>query len=62
MGYRNENWIDDTIWEFPRTGFWLIHIFGTAFIFMLGMRVAFGRMTLMPFMVFRLLRMLKFLR
>lgn len=60
MGYRNQNWIDDTIWEFPRGGFWLVHIIGTICVLMLGMRIAYRRMSLMPFMVLRLLRMLKF--
>ncbi|WP_040683289.1 hypothetical protein [Thermosinus carboxydivorans] len=59
MGYHNNNWIDDTVWEFPRTGFWLIHILGAAFVFLAGMRFALRRAPIWPVLIFRLFRLMK---
>lgn len=59
MGYKKKNCLDDTTWEFSRAGFWLVHIFGSLFIFMLGARFAARRIPVLPMMAFRLLRMIR---
>jgi hypothetical protein len=58
VGHYHENWVDDTTLEFPRTGFWLIHLIGAAAIFMLGMRFAVHRAPL-SIMAYRFMRMLR---
>jgi hypothetical protein len=58
VGHYRANCIDDTPVEFPRPGFWLVHILGTALIFMLGMRFAVRRAPL-SIMAYRVMRMLK---
>lgn len=55
MGCRHDNWIDDTTMEFPRLGFWIIHVISSILLFGLGMRFALRRAPI-PFVVFRLLR------
>ena len=57
MGQYHENWVDDTTLEFPRPGFWLVHLLGTALIFTLGMRFAVRRAPL-SIMAYRFMRML----
>ncbi|AIF51044.1 hypothetical protein UFO1_1493 [Pelosinus sp. UFO1] len=57
LGRQHENWIDDTVLEFPRTMFWMIHVIGTVIIFILGMRFAFNRAPV-PMVAYRLLRRL----
>lgn len=57
LGRQHENWIDDTVLEFPRTMFWMIHVIGTVIIFILGMRFAFNRVPV-PMVAYRLLRRL----
>lgn len=52
---RYDSWLEDI--EFPRLGFWLVHIiFGAAFFF-LGMRFAMRRAPL-SIMAYRMLRAL----
>jgi hypothetical protein len=58
VGQYNENWIDDTPLEFPRTGFWLVHVIGAVMLFALGMRFAVRRAPL-SIMAYRFMRMLK---
>ncbi len=58
MGHNHENWVDDTTLEFPRTGFWLLHVIGAVAVFMLGMRFAVHRAPV-SIMAYRLLRMLR---
>lgn len=57
MGQYHENFIDDTTLEFPRTGFWFLHILGGALIFFMGMRFAVRRAPL-SIMAYRFLRLL----
>lgn len=57
MGYYHENWVDDTILEFPRTGFWFIHVIGALMVFFIGMRFAVRRAPL-PLIAYRVMRML----
>ncbi|MDU2065876.1 MAG: hypothetical protein E6713_13710 [Sporomusaceae bacterium] len=58
MGYYNDNIVDDTIFEFPKSGFWLLHVVGSLFLVWLGMRFAMRRMPL-AIIVYRLLRLLR---
>jgi hypothetical protein len=55
VGQYNQNWIDDTPLEFPRTGFWLVHVIGAVLIFFMGMQFAVRRV---PFslMAYRFMR------
>ena len=55
VSYRHRNWLDDTTMEFPRFGFWIIHIISCIVLFVLGMRFALRRAPL-PFVAYRLLR------
>jgi hypothetical protein len=57
MGHFRDNWIEDTTMEFPRTGFWLVHVISAVMIFFLGMRFAVRRA---PFslVAYRVMRML----
>jgi hypothetical protein len=57
VGYHNENWVDDTTLEFPRTGFWVVHAVGAMLFFFMGMRFAVRRAP-MSLMAYRFLRML----
>lgn len=57
MGQYHENWVDDTTLEFPRTGFWLLHVIGAVAIFFLGMRFAVRRAPL-SLMAYRFMKML----
>ncbi|EGO65916.1 hypothetical protein [Acetonema longum] len=57
MGIENENIIDDTALEFPRAGFWAVHLIGGSLLFFLGMRYAVKRVP-MPIIAYRLLRSL----
>ncbi len=57
LGRQRENWIDDTALEFPRTGFWIIHVIGAVMIFILGMKFAFHKAPA-PMIAYRLLRRL----
>lgn len=52
----HDNWLDDTTLEFPRMGFWVVHIMGAMFVFYLGMRFAMHRYPV--FKMFKFLRML----
>lgn len=58
MGQYHENWLDDTAFEFPRTGFWAVHAIGALLIFFLGMRFALHRAPL-SIMAYRFLRLLR---
>ena len=55
LGCQHENWFDDTTIEFPRYGFWIIHVISCIVIFAMGMRFALRRIPL-PFVAYRLLR------
>lgn len=55
LGRQNDNWIDDTVLEFPRTWFWITHVIGALAIFILGMRFAIQRAPI-PMVAYRLLR------
>jgi len=55
LGCRHENWLDDTTMEFPRFGFWIIHVISGIVIFSLGMRYVLRRVPV-PFVAYRLLR------
>ncbi|MDF2570776.1 MAG: hypothetical protein K0R55_2380 [Sporomusa sp.] len=55
--YRN-NFFDDTTFSFPRTGFWIVHFFGSLFLILLGMRLAVRRAPL-PIMAYRLFKLLR---
>lgn len=57
VGQYHDNIVDDTTLEFPRTGFWLIHILGGVLIFFMGMRFAVRRAPL-SLMAYRFLRLL----
>lgn len=57
MGVHHGNWIDDTTFEFPRGGFWLVHGIGAATLFLLGMRFAVRRVPL-SVTTYRLVRLL----
>jgi len=57
MGNRNENFIDDTTFEFPRAGFWAVHAIGAAALFLAGMRFAVRRAPL-PIVAYRAMRSL----
>jgi len=54
LGCQHENWFDDTTMEFPRFGFWVIHVISCIVLFVLGMRFALRRVPL-PFVAYRLL-------
>lgn len=55
MRHCRNNWMDDTAIEFPRAGFWIIHVIGAVVIFFLGMRFAARRAPL-SIMAYRLIR------
>ncbi|VBB08701.1 Hypothetical protein LUCI_3979 [Lucifera butyrica] len=57
MGRRRQNFIDDSIMEFPRGGFWAIHFIGAVLLFFMGMRFAVRRAPF-PMVAYRFLRML----
>ncbi|MDD4600874.1 hypothetical protein SDC9_27518 [bioreactor metagenome] len=57
MGYYSKKLIDDTTMEFPRWGFWFVHVVGTILIFGLGMRFAIHRAPI-PLLGYRLIRKL----
>lgn len=57
MGCRQQNIVDDTVWEFPRWGFVLLHLVGAMLLFTMGVRYAARRAPL-PLIVYRALRML----
>ena len=54
---RCRHWMDGTALEFPRAGFWLVHIVGAFALFFLGMRFAVRRapMSLIAYRVLKLL-------
>lgn len=54
MSCHDENVLDGTTLEFPRAGFWAMHMIGAGLLFGLGMRYA-SRHEPLPF---RLVRML----
>lgn len=58
MSCRHKNLVDDTTMEFPRTGFWIVHVLGAMFLVSLGMRLAVRRMPL-PIIAYRLFKMLR---
>ncbi|SDE18678.1 hypothetical protein [Sporomusa acidovorans] len=58
MSCQHNNLIDDTTLEFPRTGFWIVHVIGAFFLVLLGMRLAVRRAPL-PIIAYRLLKMLR---
>lgn len=55
MSCQNGNLFDDTALEFPKTGFWILHVIASFLFFVLGMRFAFRRAPL-PFVAYRILR------
>jgi len=55
MSCHRNNMFDDTTFEFPRIGFWLIHVLGAFFLLLFGMRLAVRRMPL-PIIAYRLLK------
>lgn len=57
MKFHRDNWIDDTVLEFPQMGFWALHMISAVLIFALGMRFAVRRAPL-PIIGYRFLRML----
>ncbi|WP_371361559.1 hypothetical protein SRRS_29320 [Sporomusa rhizae] len=58
MSCRHKNLVDDTTMEFPRAGFWIVHVLGAMFLVSLGMRLAVRRMPL-PIIAYRLFKMLR---
>lgn len=58
MSCHHNNLIDDTTFEFPRTGFWIVHILGGLFLVLLGMRMAVRRAPI-PIIAYRLFKMLR---
>ena len=58
MRHSEENMFDETTLEYPRTGFWLVHIIGTLAIFGLGLKMGLRRRSSFPGMAFNVLRML----
>jgi len=57
MKCRPKNMIDGTTFEFPGTGFWLVHVLGAMLIFIWGMRYAVRRAPF-PIIGYRFLKML----
>ncbi len=57
MGHYSKNIVDDTFIEFPRAGFWLIHVVGSTALFLLGMRFAI-RKAPMSILAYRMIRRL----
>jgi len=55
VGCQNENLFDNTVMEFPKAGFWIIHVVAPLLVFILGMRFAFRHAPL-PFVSYRILR------
>ena len=58
MSCHHNNLIDDTTFEFPRTGFWIVHILGGLFLVLLGMRMAVRRAPI-PIIAYRLFKLLR---
>jgi hypothetical protein len=58
MGYYNDNLVDDTILEFPKIGFWILHALGVILLFWLGMCFAVRRVPL-AIIAYRLLKFLR---
>lgn len=56
MDRNNQNAADGVSLEFPRSGFWLLHMFGIAIIFLLGMRFATKHTPVPLFALLKLLR------
>lgn len=55
MGYYNDNLVDDTVLEFPKIGFWILHVLGTILLLWLGMCFAVRRVPL-AIIAYRLLK------
>ncbi|MBP2662443.1 MAG: hypothetical protein H6Q71_391 [Firmicutes bacterium] len=58
MNYYHRNVFDDTTLEFPRIGFWLVHVLGGMFLVLIGMRMAVRRAPI-PLIAYRLFKMLR---
>ena len=58
MNCYHRNLFDDTTLEFPRTGFWLLHVLGGLFLVLIGMRLAIRRAPI-PLIAYRLFKMLR---
>lgn len=57
MGCHHRNFFHESAMEFPRSGFWIIHLIGGLLLFILGMRFALSRASI-PLLAYRLVRML----
>ena len=58
MSCHHNNLIDNTTFEFPRTGFWIVHILGGLFLITLGMKLAVRRAPI-PLLAYRIFKMLR---
>lgn len=58
MSCHHHNLIDDTTFEFPGTGFWIVHVLAGLFFISLGMRLAVRRAPI-PIIAYRLFKMLR---
>ena len=55
LNCQNEDWLDDITLDFPRFGFWIIHVIGYVLLFSLALRFALRRVSL-PLIAYRLFR------
>jgi len=56
MRYNQNNL--STALKFPRTAFWIVHIFGSLFLVSLGLRLALRKAPI-PIIAYRLIKMLR---
>ena len=54
----HRNLLKDTMFEFPRPGFWMVHAFGGLLLLLFGMRLAVRRAPI-PIIAYRLFNMLR---
>jgi lipid-A-disaccharide synthase-like uncharacterized protein len=48
----------NTVLKFPRAAFWIVHIFGSLFLILFGLRLALKKAPL-PIIAYRLIKMLR---
>lgn len=59
MNCDHDDLLEGTTWEFPHTGFWLVHTIAPLLIFMLGARFAARRAPVLPLVAWRIIKMLR---
>lgn len=62
MLYHDKNVFNNTTFEFPHGGFWILHVLGILAVFVLGVKLGWRRGTSLPSLAAEMVKLLAFRR